>query len=179
MEVILELYQTLKALGMEWREKGGEWGMKGTEEVDSDSYGKESMDIYFVETRWRVRDVVVRIFLPVAQSHTLIHAFQVRMDLQLYQVDPANYLVDFRNMGYYKASTSPTAKSPFERRAPSASSSPSSPSSEGSQNSADSKREREPGEPEHHTRDKKPVDISNAFLFLECACRLIIELAGG
>ncbi|KAG8984358.1 Protein kinase, partial [Tulasnella sp. 427] len=91
MEVMLEIYQTLKALGMEWKQKGGQWSLdnddpdRGEEEEDEHKWSKESLDIYFVETRCRVREVVVR------------------MDLQLYQVDAANYLVDFRNKGYYKA----------------------------------------------------------------------------
>jgi carbon catabolite-derepressing protein kinase len=80
MEVMLEIYRTLKALGMEWKEKrnlGGLGGLKkekrsrggvGIERArDLDGPGhvdlKAASGIYFVETRARVQDVVVRIFL--------------------------------------------------------------------------------------------------------------------
>lgn len=75
MEVMLEIYKTLRTLGMEWKEKknlGGLGGLKargarsgaavernreldGTGEVDL----KAASSIYFVETRARVQDVVV------------------------------------------------------------------------------------------------------------------------
>ena len=76
MEVMLEIYKTLKALGMEWKEKknlGGLGGLKvrkgsvgvGIERVkELDGSGgvdlKAAAGIYFVETRARVQDVVVR-----------------------------------------------------------------------------------------------------------------------
>lgn len=74
MEVMLEIYKTLKALGMEWKEKknlGGLGGVKGKRgganiERAKELDGPGSVDmkaasgIYFVETRARVQDVVVR-----------------------------------------------------------------------------------------------------------------------
>jgi len=150
MEVMLELYRTLETLGIQWREKRGIWavhpdqndigpvhpGHASTSEPSSssDSYegiSKESLDIYYVECRWRVRDVVLL------------------LDLQLYQVDAMNYLVDFRDLGYYQASALPDA---------------------GRFDSA---------ETQSVPRTKKEGDYYNPLLFLECACRLIIELAGG
>ncbi|KAG8996104.1 Protein kinase [Tulasnella sp. JGI-2019a] len=149
MEVMLEIYQTLKALGMQWKEKGGQWGLAVGEdrqemEEDEHNFSKESLDIYFVETRCRVREVVVR------------------MDLQLYQVDAANYLVDFRNKGYYKADLDTDAQ--FNRivRRRLSDASATSGRSEASKD-----------------LDRGIVDVSSPFLFLECACRLIVELAGG
>lgn len=74
MEVMLEIYRTLAVLGMEWKEKknlGGLGGIKGKQgaggkiERNSAMDGDEPVDlkaasnIYFVETRARVRDVVV------------------------------------------------------------------------------------------------------------------------
>ena len=75
MEVMLEIYRTLKTLGMEWKEKktlGGLGGMKprngkggmNVERVrELDGGGgvdlKAASSIYFVETRARVQDVVV------------------------------------------------------------------------------------------------------------------------
>ena len=82
MEVMLEIYRTLKTLGMEWKEKknlGGLGGLKArsgkggmnVERVrELDGGGgvdlKAASSIYFVETRARVQDVVVCIpyFLP-------------------------------------------------------------------------------------------------------------------
>ncbi len=85
MEVMLELYRTLEALGLEWREKKGIWAAfpePDCEESDvnhtmsaarsrsledsnaSDSYDQQTrddMDIYYIECRWRVRSVVVSI----------------------------------------------------------------------------------------------------------------------
>jgi carbon catabolite-derepressing protein kinase len=74
MEVMLEIYRTLKALGMEWKEKrnlGGLGGLKkrgasGTEierarNLDGEGVVdlKAAAGVYFVETRARVQDVVV------------------------------------------------------------------------------------------------------------------------
>lgn len=75
MEVMLEIYRTLKTLGMEWKEKknlGGLGGLKtkagksgpSVERVrELDGGGsvdlKAASSIYFVETRARVQDVVV------------------------------------------------------------------------------------------------------------------------
>jgi len=64
MEVMLEIYQTLKALGMEWKEKGGQWGLgvgedRQERDDDENNFSKEALDIYFVETRCRIREVVV------------------------------------------------------------------------------------------------------------------------
>ncbi|KAF8342768.1 kinase-like domain-containing protein, partial [Cantharellus anzutake] len=147
MEVMLELYRTLEVLGLEWREKQGDDGGRGgagagrskslpDDSNASDSYDqqtKDDMDIYFIECRWRVRNVVL-IF-----------------DLQLYQVDSMNYLVDFRDLGYYRArSTDPDGPDGYE-----------------------------PADRPDIPRDEKNGDFQNPLIFLECACRLILELAGG
>ncbi|PPR02748.1 hypothetical protein CVT26_009459, partial [Gymnopilus dilepis] len=121
MEVMLEIYRTLKTLGMEWKEKknlGGLGGVKAREarlamqraenaaaspngartverNPQLDGSGgvdlKAASSIYFVETRARVQDVVVL------------------MNLQLYMVDSINYLVDFHHKKTYRASTEPGA----------------------------------------------------------------------
>lgn len=81
MEVVLELYRTLEILGIQWREKRGIWAVRPEENPApspqgrnhspqsddpdaSDSFdgeAKEDLDIYFIECRWRVRDVIVRV----------------------------------------------------------------------------------------------------------------------
>jgi carbon catabolite-derepressing protein kinase len=74
MEVMLEIYRTLKTLGMEWKEKknlgglGGPRARRGSvaieraREYDGNGYVdlKAASSIYFVETRARIQDVVVR-----------------------------------------------------------------------------------------------------------------------
>lgn len=78
MEVMLEIYRTLKTLGMEWKEKrdlgglGGIQAMKARDkrngkverarEYDGGGYVdlRVASAIYFIETRARVEDVVVR-----------------------------------------------------------------------------------------------------------------------
>lgn len=92
MEVMLEIYRTLRALGMEWKEKKNLGGLgnlrakglvgthgKGEKNIernkDLDGSGevdlKAASSIYFVETRARVQDIVVSSFflpclLPIA-----------------------------------------------------------------------------------------------------------------
>ncbi|CAE6415509.1 unnamed protein product [Rhizoctonia solani] len=136
MEVMLELYNTLKALGWEWREKpnlGKKKALAPGEEADP----RDDSDIFFLETRCCINDVVIR------------------TDLQLYQVDAINYLVDFRNVGYYHAAADPPNGSLFA------------------------------GADSSHTNGgkiggegRKLDDITSPFLFLESACRLIQQLAG-
>lgn len=78
MEVMLEIYRTLKALGMEWKAKGDLGGLGGIKTKDRRNGERVKVDrareydgggyvdfraassIYFIETRARVEDVVVR-----------------------------------------------------------------------------------------------------------------------
>lgn len=91
MEIMLELYRTLQVLGMEWRLRPELENALQPKAAGSDDNHRESnayddavrgQELFFLETRWRVGNVLVR------------------MDLQLYRVDVNNYLVDFRNVGY-------------------------------------------------------------------------------
>lgn len=74
MEIMLEIYKTLKQLGMEWKEKGNLGGLAGVrvrpgvdgtiervKDVDGDGLldVKAATSIYAVETRARVNNVVV------------------------------------------------------------------------------------------------------------------------
>jgi carbon catabolite-derepressing protein kinase len=66
MEVMLEIYRTLQSLGMEWRKKTpppdnnivDEKGRK-----DHSAEEKYAQGLFFVETRCRIRDVVVSLLL--------------------------------------------------------------------------------------------------------------------
>jgi len=160
MEVMLEIYRTLKALSVEWREKknlGGlgsgsihQFGHSGgrrknghskierAREYDGGGHVdlKAAASVYFVETRVRVQDVVVL------------------MNLQLYMVDSINYLVDFHHKRTYKASTEQGA---------------------GKYDVASTETLSEAGSDSTHGGS----DIVSPFVFMDVACRLILELAGG
>ncbi|KAF7971023.1 hypothetical protein HWV62_22215 [Athelia sp. TMB] len=158
MEVMLEIYRTLKALGMEWKEKRNLGGLGGlaaqrpredgkierATEWDGSGYVdlKAAAGIYFVETRARVQDVV------------------------LYMVDSINYLVDFHHKKSYKASTEPGAGR-FDMHIP-------EDLSESSSEAGD-RRSIKDKEGLHIKED----EVVSPFVFMDVACRLILELAGG
>lgn len=165
MEVMLEIYRTLKALGMEWKEKrnlGGLGGVKARPRSNMDGGarierardmdGCESVDlrmaasVYFVETRARVQDVVVL------------------MNLQLYMVDSINYLVDFHHKKTYKASVEPGAGK-FDMADPDA-------------YLPDSSSDGRSIKDKDHLALKED-EVVSPFVFMDVACRLILELAGG
>jgi carbon catabolite-derepressing protein kinase len=128
LEVMLEIYRTLKTLGFEWKEKeperrivmedyGDEYGetlptaeearergldrdeMKKRKRKEDEEFIKKAQALYLIEARCRLDDIMIR------------------MDLQLYSIDDDNYLVDFRNLGYRKVkpplgSSTPAAAGP-------------------------------------------------------------------
>ncbi|KAK4054752.1 Protein kinase [Microbotryomycetes sp. JL201] len=207
MEVMLEIYRTLKTLKMEWKPKHHEPDTsKVSAEHEEDSKKrrrreeedrvKKAQELYFVETRCRMDDVMVR------------------MDLQLYRIDDSNYLVDFRNLGYRSIPANRSASPSLSQRSmevmtPASSLSQSLPS-----NTADELRARKPNAglppppapssgtaviqtghlgsaPGSVTRASRSGnhagssstssrignEVSSPYLFLECAVRLIVELA--
>ncbi|KAM0793059.1 hypothetical protein ACM66B_000545 [Microbotryomycetes sp. NB124-2] len=215
MEVMLEIYRTLKTLKMEWKPKHHDPDLsKANAEHEEDSKKrrrreeeervKKAQELYFVETRCRMDDVMVR------------------MDLQLYRIDDSNYLVDFRNLGYKSIPTMRSASPSLSQVSMDAASnlSQSLPS-----NTADELRARKPNAglppppapssgtavistqiPMAATANSQLVpsttgslkrgskagnaaagttnsskqignEVSSPYLFLECAVRLIVELA--
>ncbi|KAL8286785.1 hypothetical protein RQP46_004313 [Phenoliferia psychrophenolica] len=155
MEVMLEIYRTLKVLKMEWKPKvrNPEDGQGGEDEEpkkrrrrEEEERVKKAQELYFVETRCRMDDVMVR------------------MDLQLYRIDDSNFLVDFRNLGYRAIpSASPTiSQSSTFVETP---------------NTADELRARKPNFVPGRKPGKTGAEVSSPYLFLECAVRLIVELA--
>ncbi|KAG0706690.1 kinase-like domain-containing protein [Suillus ampliporus] len=164
MEVMLEIYRTLKTLKMEWKEKRnlGGLGVKSRQRNSMDAGakiervremdGNESVDlraaasVYFVETRARVQDVVVL------------------MNLQLYMVDSINYLVDFHHKKTYKASTEPGAGK-FDMADPDT-------------YLPDSSSDGRSIKDKDHLALKED-EVVSPFVFMDVACRLILELAGG
>ncbi|GAC72266.1 serine/threonine protein kinase [Moesziomyces antarcticus T-34] len=192
MEIMLELYRTLQSLGMEWRQKpvarAAKAAHEGEGEGEGDAADKEKHaasgsesaagkgeELFFLETRWKVGHVVVR------------------MDLQLYHVDAINYLVDFRNVGY--TMLEPEATAGTETTDADA-------DTDGEVAKLEAAFERAMSETQQAMRDGEPPaqhrfdgtrikpslapavpagrkEVNSPFLFLECATRLIVELAGG
>lgn len=77
------------------------------------------------------------------------------MNIQLYYIDATNYMVDFHHKKSYKASTRPGAGK-FDMAVP------------------------------HHPRTEsekdgsaKEIEVVSPYVFMDVACRLILELAGG
>ena len=85
------------------------------------------------------------------------------MNLQLYMVDSINYLVDFHHKKSYRAATEPGAgKFDMVEMSQSETSSESSRSIKEKDGSA-----------------IKEDEVVSPFVFMDVACRLILELAGG
>ncbi|KAI0673849.1 CAMK/CAMKL/AMPK protein kinase [Trametes maxima] len=161
MEVMLEIYRTLKTLGMEWKEKADLGGLRVSALVQEKRNGERAKierarendghvdlraasSIYFIETRARVQDVVVL------------------MNLQLYMVDSINYLVDFHHKKTYKASIEPGAGK-FDMAHPDF-------------NLSETASESSRSVKDLNMRDDEVV---SPYIFMDVACRLILELAGG
>lgn len=87
------------------------------------------------------------------------------MDLQLYRVDSQNYLVDFRNIGYFKVSTGErlSEEDPAVQSSVPLSEEDAGKVRNGSSGSA--------------SKIESIGGVSGPFHFLEMACQLIAELA--
>ncbi|CAD6937009.1 unnamed protein product [Tilletia caries] len=201
LEIMLELYRTLQKLGMEWRVKHTAPAARlrrndGQNNEDFEISGKGEA-LFFVETRWTVNTV------------------QVRMDLQLYRVEKDNYLVDFRNVGYLRLDPSPPESRQDEEIVVTEAPNPETITSDSLQEALESAYDeanrtgdasflagppataqakshsglgRTSGPLASHPKSvpslAPPVaggrkDVCSPFLFLECATMLIVELAGG
>lgn len=210
MEIMLELYRTLQVLGMEWRAKPQDEkereenakeadkkadSTKNTNDKHEDSNRGE--DLFFIETRWKVDDIIAR------------------MNLQLYRVDESNYLVDFRNVGYVRMQTTQDGdldsnvvspinvegdvndnnNNEFSPKASAGIHEALDRSNNNIKNAGDQAAISDPLAPssrkagtgtstnnQHVTTNAAAEgrkEVCSPFLFLECATRLIIELAGG
>lgn len=169
MEVMSAIYASLKSLGMEWKEKRDLGGLcafhpraserapapaviERAREWDGHSLRvdlRAASSIYFVETRARQDDTVVL------------------MNVQLYFVDGDNYLVDFHHKRSYRASTEPGAgrwdvATPI---VPSGTGGSGCPSETGSLYPVD--------------MQAKEETVVSPFMFMDVACKLILDLAGG
>lgn len=80
MEVMAELYKSLKSLGIEWREKRGPWIADAECCATDDGYipseddsairgaSKDDLDIFTIELRWRKRNIVVSVVVYYTSS---------------------------------------------------------------------------------------------------------------
>ncbi|KAJ9101974.1 hypothetical protein QFC20_005123 [Naganishia adeliensis] len=178
MEVMHEIYKTLQQLGIQWKRKPefvDEHGRPVAQTSMRDKRAKDKQNeinqgLYFVETRCKIDDVVVR------------------MDLQLYRVDQDNYLVDFRNVGYYCTDPNEAGFSRIRRGSHATtdngsvsfdhtSAGPNSYSGTGDLSMASEKEVAEQGDHHAHQHQRRIREVCSPFVFLECACRLIVALA--
>lgn len=111
MEIMLVLYRTMEALGMEWCPKTP---------LPPIARGLDQMT---TDERQQVLDALNEdIFYAQTQCHLYHH--KVRLDLQLYKADANSYLVDFRHVGYALMpeadgdTTSPPAAGALQRDVP-------------------------------------------------------------
>lgn len=86
MEIMLELYRTMQALGMEWCAKPPLPGLP------------RSMEHALPEERQRALDSLAEDIFFV-RTRCVLYGIQIHMDLQLYRVDEHSYFVDFRDVG--------------------------------------------------------------------------------
>lgn len=87
MEIMLVLYRTMEALGMEWCPKTP---------LSPIARGLDQMT---TNERQQVLDALNEdIFY--AQTQCMLYHHKIRLDLQLYKADAHSYLVDFRHVGY-------------------------------------------------------------------------------
>ena len=143
----------------QWTEEHGSapvMGKRPPGKKEASAQDKAAQGLYLVETRAQYGDIMVRP-LRTRYGWARLTPCQVRMDLQLYRVDSANYLVDFRNIGYYNVGTGqPITEEDLAN-----------------------------GNGDHVPTPRKQNDgaqiggVSGPFHFLEMACQLIAELASG
>jgi len=109
------------------------------------------------------------------------------MDLQLYKVDAANYLVDFRNIGYYRASSG-KALNPDDIKSVDLTETQSGEGGDRAEGHATSPRTNSAAAGGGHSKSSTGATdtaagliggVSGPFHFLEMACQLIAELASG
>lgn len=110
------------------------------------------------------------------------------MDLQLYRVDQDNYLVDFRNVGYYCTDPHEGGFSRMRRGSQTTTDNgsvshdhhtavSSSYGGAGDLSTASEKDPAEQGDHHSHQHQRRIREVCSPFVFLECACRLIVALA--
>ncbi|KAF4611991.1 hypothetical protein D9613_004448 [Agrocybe pediades] len=164
MEVMLEIYRTLRTLGMEWKEKKNLGGLGGAKAREARmrmlaASGRSSNIVDRAEPgdgRFRCRG-------PESGDEHLLRGDASTG--RLYMVDSINYLVDFHHKKSYRASTEPGAgrfdMAVFD------------PIFTQQESMSDSGRSVK-GDNLYLNED----DVVLPFVFMDVACKLILELAG-
>lgn len=163
MEVMSAIYASLRSLGMEWREKKDLGGLCAF-------HPRARGDITPAQIE-RARELdghALRVDLRAASSIYFVETrarlddVVILMNIQLYFVDGDNYLVDFHHKRSYKASTEPGA------------------------GRFDMAKTIAPSESASETSSMVPVDMQakeetvvSPYMFMDVACKLILDLAGG
>src|SRR5258708_27424432 len=112
----------------------------------------------------------------IVHTHTVLISSKIQkvlMNLQLYMVDSINYLVDFHHKKSYKASTEPGAgkfdMAVFDPDFTAA-------EAQASEVMSSGRSLRDLGGAPPIVQED---DVVSPFIFMDLACRLILELAGG
>ena len=142
LEVILEIYRALKGLNAEWVSPppgitlgggGGDDDGNGSESDYDDGHGdvvkgesKKSLpmikkpDPYVIRSRflWHSEELIQND--NMSQKREKQPDVYVYLDVQLYQLEPGNYLVDFKSSGYEQAGSDCARKLPVDKEVNSA-----------------------------------------------------------
>lgn len=175
MEVMSAIYASLKALGMEWKAKkdlGGLCAFHPKAKTNESNNGGYAGAARKVERKpeWDGAGGQARIDLRAASSIYFVETrarqddVVVLMNIQLYYVDGDNYLVDFLHKKSYRGSTDPGAPSRFDMAKPL------QPLGENGSDTG-SVLPQDPQAKEEH--------VISPYVFMDVACKLILDLAGG
>lgn len=160
MEVMLEIYRTLHTLNMEWKQKRSLGGLGG-QRLPGEKPAKISRN-HDLDGNAAV-DIRAASAIYFVETRARVQDVVVLMNLQLYMVDTINYLVDFHHVKTYKASNEEGAG-----RYDMAVYDPTLSETSSTTGLVDTHRE-------HFGED----EVVSPFVFMDVACQLILELAGG
>ncbi|KAJ3768424.1 snf 1 [Lentinula raphanica] len=156
MEIVLEIYKTLNVLGMEWLEKRTLGGLGGvsTKVVKGEDGAPKIERVKRLDGLGEV-DLRLASSIYFIETRTRVQDVVVLMNLQLYMVDAVNYLVDFHHKKSYKASIAEGAGKFDMAVMP-------NPTIDSAEKEA-----------------VKEAEVVSPYVFMDVACRLILQLAGG
>lgn len=163
MEVMSAIYASLKALSMEWREKkdlGGLCALHPKAPGNSNGTTHIERNRALDASSYRI-DLRTAAAIYFVETRARQDDIVVLMNVQLYYVDGDNYLVDFHHKRSYRASTVPGAGR-FDAAQPLA------PSESGSDAGSVFPQDA-----------VKEESILSPYVFMDVACKLILDLAGG
>lgn len=156
----MEIYRALKSLGAEWNINPKPTSSMMSDEKSSAESEEDSdqPDPFVIKCRWRVKDGI-----NIPDNETIY----VHMEVQLYQLEPGNHLVDFKCDGYeIEVSSIPESSSSI-------------PGGSGDSDMPPQGIKRDDSRSKYASNSHRTLakDVSSAFPFLDVATRLITELA--